>query len=161
MAATHRDGIARLCRLVLGDAELGEDVCQDVFIKVAATPPPDGADERRWLARVAINACHDVRRGRWWKTQYRRTDEFDESFHENDSRGPERCLLDAEQRERIHAALGELTERQRQVFLLRHFEGWSTEEVAEQLGLSAGSIKTHLFRAITALRDVLNESENE
>jgi RNA polymerase sigma-70 factor (ECF subfamily) len=46
----------------------------------------------------------------------------------------------------------ELSARQREVFVLREIEGWSTEEVASTLGVSDGTVKRHLFRALLHLR---------
>jgi RNA polymerase sigma-70 factor (ECF subfamily) len=57
-----------------------------------------------------------------------------------------------ETRQRIWRAFRELSDRQREVFVLRHLEGWSTEGVASALGIRAGSVKRHLFRAIRHLR---------
>ena len=48
-----------------------------------------------------------------------------------------------------------LSARQQEVFALRQLEGWSTDEVAETLGLSSGSVKRHLFRATHQLRAAL------
>ena len=58
-------------------------------------------------------------------------------------------------------ALTELTERQRQVVLLRHWHGFSVSETADILKCSAGSIKTHLHRATQSLRQRQVELENE
>jgi len=48
-----------------------------------------------------------------------------------------------------------LSARQQEVFTLRQLEGWSTEEVAASLGLSPGSVKRHLYRAVHGLRAAL------
>lgn len=49
-------------------------------------------------------------------------------------------------------ALGELTSQQRLIFLLKHREGMSCEEISKELGCSAGTVKKSLFRAVTKLR---------
>jgi RNA polymerase sigma factor (sigma-70 family) len=53
---------------------------------------------------------------------------------------------------RVMLALGELTEQQRLIFLLRHREGMTSREIAESLGCSAGTVKKSLFRSIEKLR---------
>jgi RNA polymerase sigma-70 factor (ECF subfamily) len=54
--------------------------------------------------------------------------------------------------ERVMSALGELTEQQRIIFLLKHREGLTCKEVAEATGCSVGSVKKSLFRSLEKLR---------
>ena len=56
---------------------------------------------------------------------------------------------------RLWQAFQALPARQREVFALRYVEGWSTAAVAEALGLTVGSVKRHLFRAVRRLRQTL------
>jgi len=60
-----------------------------------------------------------------------------------------------EERRRIWHVFRRLSPRQQEVFVLRQVEGWSTDEVADSLGLTSGSVKRHLFRAIHQLRAAL------
>lgn len=73
-------------------------------------------------------------------------------------RTPEEEAISKEERGRIWLSFRQLSPRQKEVFVLRHLEGWSTEEVAETLGLTAGSVKRHLFRAVHHLRKSLGGS---
>ena len=68
---------------------------------------------------------------------------------------PEETTVSREQRERIWQFLRGLSARQQEVFVLRYVEGWSGEEVAEFLGLTTGSVKRHLFRAVHHMRQAL------
>jgi RNA polymerase sigma factor (sigma-70 family) len=56
---------------------------------------------------------------------------------------------------RVMLALGELTEQQRLIFLLKHREGMTSREIADTLGCSAGTVKKSLFRSIEKLRGSL------
>lgn len=58
---------------------------------------------------------------------------------------------------RLHQALRELPEKQRQVFMLRAWEELSTRETALAMSCSEGSVKTHYSRAVTALRKRLGD----
>jgi RNA polymerase sigma-70 factor (ECF subfamily) len=60
-----------------------------------------------------------------------------------------------EQYARIWQRFRKLSRRQQEVFALRYFEGWSTEDTGRALGLTAGSVKRHLSRAIQNLRKSL------
>lgn len=60
---------------------------------------------------------------------------------------------------RVLRALGELTEQQRLIFLLKHREGMTSQEIADTLGCSAGTVKKSLFRSIEKLRAALGVGE--
>jgi RNA polymerase sigma factor (sigma-70 family) len=154
----HYGRLLRLCEFLLGDREEAEEVVQDTFMKayeasVAAAPTDWGA----WLTRVAVNACRDRRRAGWWMRFRRWTDRIDEMPLATQDPGPAEAAAGAETRRRIWSAFRELPDRQREVFVLRHIEECSTAEVAEVLGLSPGSVKRHLFRAIRRLREALGD----
>jgi RNA polymerase sigma-70 factor, ECF subfamily len=55
--------------------------------------------------------------------------------------------------EKLTQALTELTAQQRLIFLLKHREGMTYEEVAKSIGCSTGTVKKALFRAVTKLRE--------
>jgi RNA polymerase sigma-70 factor, ECF subfamily len=152
----HAPRLLRLCRLLLRNPQEAEDVAQEVFLKLVEN---DWVTDRAmswgpWLTRVAINACRDRQRAAWRRLWHGALEEV-ELVDRNPT--PEAAALTGETREQIWRALRQLSQRQREVFVLRHLEGWSTQGVAETLGLSTGSVKRHLFRAVERLRQGLRE----
>ena len=151
--------IQRLCRLLLSDVQESEEVAQEVFLRTVrqyrSEKHPDRWDQ--WLTRVAVNLCHDRRRSVWWRW-FRRSEqlgnqEFTNQDNQEIGQSPEQEIGNREQARRIWSHFIKLSPRQREIFVLRHVEGWSTDEVAEALGVSSGSIKRHLFRAVHQLRE--------
>lgn len=149
----HHARILRLCRVMLGDPDDAQEVCQDIFLKLhrALRDEREPVRWEAWLTTVAVNACRDQRRSRWWRW-FRSHETLDDHDIPDHRLGPEQTALDGETRRRVWRALRALPARQREVFALRQLEGRSTDETAALLGLSTGTVKQHLFRAIRHLR---------
>lgn len=150
----HAQRLHRLCRLLLKDHQEAEEVVQEVFLRLhkaqeqGSAPDSPGA----WLTRVAANLCHDRNRAGWWPRWRHLTDRIEDVALAAREPSPEYAAIERETLRRIWSAFHRLSDRQREVFVLRHLEGWTTEEVAAALNLRAGSVKSHLFRAVRELR---------
>ncbi len=157
---SHYAEVLRLCRLLLANHHDAEEVAQEVFIKVYQKFQNKNQNQlmvwKPWLVRVSVNACRDRRRSGWWKW-FRPNDEYAEANYPDSGRTPEEALLGRETAGRIWRAFQELSARQREVFALRYVEEWSTEQVADMLGITSGSVKRYLFRAVHQLRGVLGD----
>ena len=161
--AAHYGEILRLCRLLLTNHHDAEEIAQEVFLKAHQEfqhmNQPQTMSWRPWLVRVSVNACRDRRRSGWWKLWRASDQEFEEASHANAVKTPEETLLSRETQGRIWRAFQELSARQREVFALRYVDEWSTEEVAQMLGITTGSVKRYLFRAVHHMRRVLGERQ--
>ncbi|HET7339852.1 MAG TPA: sigma-70 family RNA polymerase sigma factor [Methylomirabilota bacterium] len=157
LADAHYGRLRRLGELLLGDRHEAEEVVQDVFMKAwvganGAAAPDDWA---AWLTRVTINACRDRRRAGWW-LRFRRASEPVESLPLRvQEPSPADLALSEETQRRVWRAFRTLPARQREVVVLRYVEELPTAAVAATLGVSEGSVKRHLFRAIRRLRAAL------
>ena len=149
--------IVRLCRLLLADRDEASDVAQEVFEKLLRERARSSAtiSWEPWLRRVAVNACRDRRRSAWWRYWRAAPSAIDETTIPETLPTPEERLLGTDFRRAVWGELRRLPVRQREVFVLRILEDCSTDETAEALGVTAGSVKRHLFRAVGRLRSAL------
>jgi RNA polymerase sigma-70 factor, ECF subfamily len=139
----HYATVYRALYGLLGNREAAEDMAQETFLTLLRTPPPaePGAHLAAWLCRVALNRGYNTLRGE------RRALARAERLAEPDTApGPEEAVGRGEDRARVRAALAHLPEKQAKLLLLRH-AGLSYAEVAQALGVAAGSVGTLLARA--------------
>ncbi|MFV9503499.1 MAG: RNA polymerase sigma factor [Oscillochloridaceae bacterium umkhey_bin13] len=152
---------ARALRLT-GDPDEAEGILQTTFIKACeALPRFDGASSLgTWIYRIATNeGLMHLRRQRPQVdldavAESLQPDELPRQF-EHWSPDPARLALNGELRTQIERAIAGLPEPLRVVVILRDIEDLSTEETAEQLGISPGAVKVRLHRARLRLREVL------
>ena len=165
LVARHQRRAVRIAMHYLRDAADADEAVQDAFVK-SYTHLGTFREElpfEIWFTRILINGCLDRLKGRRRRERWIAPPQLDPSGNERDpaeylpSRGPspEDLLLADERRRRLKAALGELPERQRLVFMLSHFDGRSSREVSAMTGLNESTVRVHLCRAIRRLRAVL------
>ncbi len=154
-----------LCCRLLADRGEAEGAVQEVFLKSYRNLVQGGAnrleDPARWLTRVAVNACLDRLRSRRWRFWRDRPEPADEqiilALAPEPGPDAEDRLFASEIAARLAKALVRLSERQRAVFVLRHYEDRSLEEIAAVLSLDVGTVKAHLSRAVAKLRRELRD----
>jgi RNA polymerase sigma-70 factor, ECF subfamily len=157
LMARHYQRLYRIALSYLRDADEALDVVQETFVKAFRSAPSWNTDSEvtPWLTRIAVNQSIDVYRRR------RHRQSVIEALPDDPERdlriragdpSPERTVLSRELSERISAALRGLPQTQRAIFVLRHYEELSLEEIAKTLGLSLGTVKSGLHRALRRLR---------
>jgi RNA polymerase sigma-70 factor (ECF subfamily) len=77
------------------------------------------------------------------------------------AKGPSQQLALSQARAQVRAALERLSERDRELLVLRHLEQLSVREIASVLGISEGAVKVRHVRALERLRDLLGEDPRE
>lgn len=165
--ASEQRRVFLLCRRMLRDEGEADSATQDVFLKAYKALNSESADleepgaQHRWLTRIAVNTCLDRLRSNAWKVWQRRPPADDEQLilQMTPSTEPdaERRVFAIQIQRRLELALQKLSARQRAVFALRHYEGLPLDEIAAVLKLDQGTVKAHLFRAITKLREELKD----
>jgi RNA polymerase sigma-70 factor (ECF subfamily) len=132
-----------------------EDAAQDTFLR--ALRAIDAYDVRRpfapWLYQIARNVARNraahARRWRWSPIPPGMVAEQSDA---------DLALERAEFHARIAAAIERLPERRRTAFYLCDIEGYAASEVAQMMGLDAGTVRSHVHYARAALRAVLDPS---
>jgi RNA polymerase sigma-70 factor (ECF subfamily) len=146
--APHIDAVVR--RLV-GDPDAAADIAQDVWIQIFRALPTYRAESRfgTWAHRIAVNrtlnALRKVRR-----LSRIEVDLADDTAAVDDD--ADRAVLAAS----INDAAARLSPGARTVFLLHDVEGYTHEEIAEELGITPGGSKSQLFKARAKLRRLLS-----
>jgi RNA polymerase sigma-70 factor (ECF subfamily) len=119
------------------------------------------AELETWLTRIAINRSRDYLRRRHFVSLFTSRDDGEERtllYEPVDERpDAEREILSRQLRVAIQSAEKTLSAQQKIIFRLRHYEDHSLEEIATMLGLAAGTVRAHLFRAIHKIRRELSE----
>ncbi|MEM9999657.1 MAG: RNA polymerase sigma factor [Pseudomonadota bacterium] len=154
----HRHFVYRLAWGVLQARDAADDVVQDVFLKIGSGRLSAAPKARftTWLYKVVLNTARDHarKRRRFWGAA-----NVDDALadHADDSADPTRT----DEMQDMARALSALPIRQREVVLLRFYEGFDTRETADILGCREGTVKAHLHRATQTLRAVLAPNETE
>lgn len=157
-------------RIASGHEQEALDIVQDAMLKMVQRYA--GRDENEWeplFQRILQSRIrdwyrrHQVRcRLRSWFS-HKDDDEADplESSPAPDSEGPLQQLQSDRFGIELERALNRLPYRQQQAFLLRVWDGLSVDEAAQAMGCSSGSVKTHYSRALSSLRQQLEEYHGE
>ncbi len=142
---------------MMGNADDAFDLTQECFIKAYRNLEKTSGDLNvsAWLHRIASNSCLDVlrrrQRIRWLPWENDRHETLLPAYTPDD---PEAMLVSSETRQDVQFVLNEMSHRNRLALLLREFEGMSTEEIGEVMGLSRSAVKSVLFRAREEFRKV-------
>ncbi|MGQ0430477.1 MAG: RNA polymerase sigma factor [Gammaproteobacteria bacterium] len=157
----------RIAQLALRDHAEAEDAVQDAMIRLVRNYARHPEEQWRPLFyRILRNRITDSQRHRkvrnavmaWWaggESEDGSPDPLESAV--DPGGGPDAVLEGEELLARIEQALAGLSSRQREAFLLRNFEGMDVAQTAVAMGCSEGSVKTHYFRALQALQEVLGE----
>ena len=150
---THMRRVFRLIYRVVGNVPDAQDLTQEAFIKALRRrdqlQDPDKA--AHWLGRIAVNTALDfVRR--------RKRVVFEEIVQSPPDPGesPEQGVLRSEQKQYIEDGLRLLSERERAALILRDIEGLPAAEVAERLGCSPATVRSHIANARVKFRKYMN-----
>jgi RNA polymerase sigma-70 factor (ECF subfamily) len=159
VAGLYRPQIFRFLLASLRDPDAAETLTQDCLLKAYRNWASFRGDSSvmTWLLRIAINLQKDhwrSRRLQFWKSTTNNSVDAEDAgaWLPSGESSPEQQVVAKDQVRLVWKAVEGLSERQRTVFMLRHVEEMDIHEIASTIGLSEGTVKAHLSRAMGRVR---------
>lgn len=151
MVREYQTKLTRYLRRMVGDAEVALDLSQDVFLAAFRMLKADPHRELNagWLYRAATNSAISFLRRR----KILRMLPLDREVDRGDWRLDERSAASVD----LQAALGRLPAEQAAAVLLTSYAGYSSQEAAGMLGITADAVRQRVCRAMRMLRTVMKE----
>ena len=145
------DRLMAIAYRILRDADRAEDAVQQALV-IAWRELPTLRDTDRfdaWLRRILVNACYaEARRHRRWAANIR-------VLPVDGPDGRDDISAVAE-RDRLERGFRRLSPEQNAIFVLHHYVGLTLPEIADELGIPLGTVKSRLHHATQALRAALD-----
>jgi RNA polymerase sigma-70 factor (ECF subfamily) len=164
LAGRWESSLYGFVRRTLGDAEDARDVCQEALIKAFRNIERlrDGGKFKSWVHYIALNLCRDRFRSPRGRAE---TVPFEEGgFAETGeapatarSRDTDRLAETTTLSDMLQSVLAELPAEQRTSILLREYQGFTSEEIGEVMGVPAATVRTRIYYGLKTLRRVLQE----
>jgi RNA polymerase sigma-70 factor (ECF subfamily) len=159
IVALYEPRVFRFLLSTLRDRDAAETLTQETFLRAWSARSSFRSDcsVSTWLLRIALNLARDhtrTERFRFWKRAAATAVDVSDvaSSVPARERSQESNLLAREQVAHIWETVAKLSVRQRSIFLLRFVEEMEIPEIAEVTGLPVGTVKSHLYRALAAVR---------
>jgi len=156
--------VLKLAYRMVNNLEDARDVYQEVFLLVYRKLSSFRFESEfyTWLYRIVVNYCINYRK---WRRR-RQMATLDENAPEESgaaqwidsaARSPENGVMNRELGDSIQKALTHLSEKQRAVFVLRHFHDLKLQDIAKSMGCAEGTVKNYLFRATQKMQELLRD----
>jgi RNA polymerase sigma-70 factor (ECF subfamily) len=151
LARAVGDRLMAIAYRILRDADRAEDAVQQTLVTAWRELPTLRDDDRfdAWLRRILVNACYaEARRRRRWTNNIR-------VLPADGPTAPD-DLATVLDRDRLDRGFRRLPPQQAAIFVLHHYVGLTLPEIAEELGVPLGTVKSRLHYATQALRSALD-----
>ncbi len=167
LVVRHRNRVYSMVLNMIKNNADAWDLSQEIFVKAWKALPKFKAEAKfsTWLYRITHNAVYDFTRKRKLDTAGELDDnllgverlENSAPTVPNQPQRPDQALKGAELKDRIEAALAKLSDKHREVILLREVQGMDYKEIAEVMECSTGTVMSRLFYARKQLQDDLKD----
>lgn len=150
----YEKNVYNLALRMVGNSEDAADMSQEAFIKAYNSLTSFRGDSKFsvWLYRIVSNVCLDYLRSRGRRQTVSLSAGNDDGEDveidiADETQSPERLLDRRLTRDAVRRGLAALPPEHRQILLLREIQGLSYDEIADALGIEAGTVKSRIFRA--------------
>ncbi|MCF6361245.1 MAG: RNA polymerase sigma factor [Cyclobacteriaceae bacterium] len=158
--------IYNFCFKYFGSHDAAMEATQKTFISVHKSfhllQSPDRF--KSWLYRIALNKCHEEERGVFRKKMVSMFSSNEDGVKDQisaiedvDASGPDRKLQKKELADLVTKCLNRLSGEQREVVIMKEYEGLKFREIAEALDISENTAKSRLYYGLTALRKLMTK----
>ena len=154
LAVACGDRLHAIAHRILRDVDLAEDATQQALLAIWQNLPTlrDPARFEAWSWRLLVHACYDEgKKRRVWKPNLT-------VLHDDEHRAPD-DLSQVHDRDQLESGFRRLSIDHRAVVVLHTYMGLSLDEVADTLGVPAGTVRSRLHYAVRALRAALDADE--
>jgi RNA polymerase sigma-70 factor (ECF subfamily) len=163
LVARWEQPLFRFVSRLLPRQDDARDICQETFLRVLnkADRFRRGARFSTWMYQIALNLCRDQqrKRRRWSKVLTENTDLPERAGgpagSESERDDPGRAAERSEQRAALRLALEQIPTEQREVLVMKEFEGMKFREIAEILGCPESTVKSRMYYGLSGIRTVL------
>ena len=155
--AAHGAELFRLALRSLNDTGLAEEAVQDTFLRAwraAERHDPSVGSLRTWLFAICKNVIIDLHRSRSVRPIVAKQDKAEAGKESVDPADPIEETLAAWQ---IEEAFGRISEEHRQALVETYYKGRSYKELAEEIGVPEGTLRSRVFYGMKALKRELDE----
>jgi len=159
LVRVYKPKVFRFVAFSISDRDAADSITQDCLLKAHLTRNQFRGDcsIATWLMRIAFNLVRDHTKSqkfRFWKSAAASAiDASDVSqYLASGERSAEAQLIARERVQMVYKALQELSGKQRSIFLMRFVEEMDLSEIAAITGMTVPTVKTHLYRAVGAIR---------
>lgn len=164
LARRWESSVYRFTHRTLGNPDDARDVCQEAWIKAYRNIARlrEGAKFKSWVHHIALNLCRD--RFRSAKVRGGAVSLDDAPTDQVEGTGDERRRYTAAEaadsrsvREVLEMILAELPSEQRTCLVLREYQGFNSEEIADITGVPAATVRTRIFYGLKAIRKLMDQ----
>lgn len=153
LVTRYEKTVYNLALRMVGDRSDAADMAQEAFVKAWTNLPSYRGESKfsAWLYRITTNVCLDFLRHKSRRPQVSLSTSDDDEERQLDipdpKSMPEELLMKKLGMEAVHRGLERLPPKHRQILVMRELGGLSYSEIAAQLSLEEGTVKSRIFRA--------------